>query len=218
MTDVIDVFSDLVLHIPLQERDASAAQLKSAARDPWSFDAERSEELRRNSVGDRTVLAFTRAPTEDLPAAGLSLWSHDDGFYVPNVVPLEMGEFTHAQYNEVLGDFANRVVRPVAARARFRIEITDGRQQLSDWIPSEAAQKLRAFSDAANKSSGSTHPMDRQRWFDFILAVHRSCSQLDTDRLARWLHEVDRWDEESAHRLAGEFEQYISILEYADKH
>lgn len=218
MADTIDVFSDLVLHIPFDERDASAAQLKTAARDPWSFDAERSEELRRNAVGDRRVLAFTRATTHDLPAAGLSLWSHDEGFYVPNVVPLEAGELTHAQYNAVLGDFADRVVRPVAARASFRIEITDGRQQLSDWIPAEAARKLRAFSAAANKSTGSTHPMDRQRWFEFILAVHRSGSQLDTDRLARWLNEVDRWDEESAYRLAGEFERYVSVLEYADTH
>jgi hypothetical protein len=218
MTDTIDVFSDLVLHIPFDKRDASAAELKAGARDPWSFDAERSEEMRRNAVGDRQVLAFSRAPTDDLPAAGLSLWSHDEGLYVPNVVPLETVELTHAQYNAVLGDFADRVVRPVAARVGFRIELTDGRQQLSDWIPPEAARKLRVFSAAANKSTGSSHPMDRQRWFDFILAVHRSGSQLDTDRLARWLNEVDRWDEDSAYKLAGEFERYISILEYADTH
>lgn len=218
MADSIDVFSDLVLHIPFNERDSAAAQLKAAARDPWSFDGERSEEMRRNAVGDRRVLAFTRAPTGTLPAASLSLWSHDQGFYVPNVVPLEAREFTHAQYNAVLGDFADQVVRPVAARVGFRVEITDGRQQLSDWISPEAARMLRVFSAAANKSTGSSHPMDRQRWFDFILAVHRSGSQLDTDRLARWLNEVDRWDEDSAYKLAGEFERYISILEYADTH
>lgn len=218
MADTIDVFSDLVLHIAFDERDAVAAQLKAAARGPWSFDSERSEEMRRNAVGDRRVLAFTRVPTGDLPAAGLSLWSNDEGLYVPNVVPLEAREFTHAQYNAVLGDFADLVVRPVAARAGFRVELTDGRQQLSDWISPEAARKLRVFSAAANKSSGSSHPMDRERWFDFILAVHRSGSQLDTDRLARWLNEVDRWDEDSAYKLAGEFERYISILEYADTH
>lgn len=218
MADSIDVFSDLVLDIPFDERDAAVAQLKAAARDPWSFDGERSEEMRRNAVGDRRVLAFTRAPTADFPAAGLSLWSHEKGLYVPNVVPLETGEFTHAQYNAVLGDFTDRVVRPVAARAGFQIELTDGRQQLSDWISADAAQKLRVFSAAANKSTGSSHPMDRQRWFDFILSVHRSGSQLDTDRLARWLNEVDRWDEDSAYRLAGEFERYISILEYAATH
>jgi hypothetical protein len=218
MADTIDVFSDLVLHISFDERDAAAAQLKTAASDPWSFDAERSEQMRRNAVGDRQVLAFSRAATDDLPAAGLSLWSHAEGLYVPNVVPLETGELTHAQYNAVLGDFAERVVRPVAAHAGFRIELTDGRQQLSDWIPQEAARKLRVFSAAANKSSGSSHPMDQQRWFDFILTVHRSGAHLDTDRLARWLNEVDRWDEDSAYKLAGEFERYISILEFADTH
>ena len=71
MADTIDVFSDLVLHIAFDERDAVAAQLKAAARGPWSFDSERSEEMRRNAVGDRRVLAFTRVPTGDLPAACL---------------------------------------------------------------------------------------------------------------------------------------------------
>jgi hypothetical protein len=216
--DSINVFRDLVVHIPYEEREPALALLEAAAKEPWSFDSERTDRMRRSVVGDRQVLAFTRAPNADFPAATLSLWSHQEGLVVPNVVPLEIGELNYAQYNAILEDFTERVVRPVADRMGLQIALTEGRQKLTDWIPEEVAQKLLAFSTAANKSTGSSHPMDRQRWFDFILSVHRSGSQLGSDQLERWLNEIHRWDLESAYKLSIEFEQYIALLDYAATH
>ncbi len=218
MSDTIEVFSDLILHIPLSERDAAAEELKKSAVLPWTFDSKRSDEARRNAVGDRDVLVFKREGVSPFPAASASLWGHAEGLYVPNVVPLAMGELTHADYNGILREFVDCVVRPADADARWRVDLTKGRQRLSDWMPEDVARKLRMFSASANKSTGSSHPMDRQRWFDFILSLHRAGADLDVDRLERWLNEVERWDEDSAHRLASEFERYLSILEYADQH
>ncbi len=218
MPDTIDVFSDLVLHVRTDERPAAIEALKLAAKPPWTFDAERSEELQRNVVGDPATLAFSRAATEDFPAAGLSIWSHAEGFYVPNVVPTAMGQLNHAQYNGILADFAERVAQPVADSRGYRLELTAGRQSLADWVSEDVARKLSAFSGMANKSTGSSHPSDELRWFAFIVAAHRTGADLDVDRLARWLHEVERWDEESAHRLAGRYEWARSLLKFSDEH
>lgn len=218
MPDTIDVYSDLVLHVPTDERPTAIEALKLAAKPPWTFDPERSEELQRNVVGDEATLAFSRAATEDFPAAGLSIWRHAEGFYVPNVVPTAMGQLTYAQYNGILADFAERVVQPVADAGGYRLELTPGRQSLTDWVSEDVARKLSAFSSLANKSTGSSHPSDERRWFAFIVAAHRTDADLDVDRLARWLQEVERWDEDSAHSLAGRYEWARSLLKFADEH
>src|SRR3546814_8731568 len=72
---------------------------------------------------------------------------------------------------------------------------------------------FRSFSAAANKATGASHPLDQRRWFDFIISAHRSGKDIGTDRLARWLHEVEGWDEDSAHRLAGEYERCKELLD-----
>src|SRR3546814_11423754 len=92
--------------------------------------------------------------------------------------------------------------------------------RISDWGSyvcssdhEESAAALRRFSAAANKATGASHPLDQRRWFDFIISAHRSGKDIGTDRLARWLHEVEGWDEDSAHRLAGEYERCQELLD-----
>lgn len=218
MAETIEVFSDLTLYVPAEARGKAVDALTEAASEPWSFDAKRSEELLRNAGGDRSILVFRRDESDDEPAASLSIWSNADGFYVPNVVPTSVAELTHAQYNAILADFAKRIVEPVARNAGYRVKLTPPRQSLTDWVPEDVARKLSAFSRLANKSTGASHPLDQERWFAFIIAAHRSHVEFGVDRLARWLHEVERWDEDSAHHLAGDYELALSLLDYAAKH
>lgn len=118
------------------------------------------------------MLLFRREPSDDYPAAGLTLWGRDDGYYVPNIVPIESGNLTFAQYNAIPSDFITRIVEPVATAYGYGIEATASLQTLDDWVSADTAVKLRRFSGAANKSTGTSHPMDQRRWFDFIIAVH----------------------------------------------
>ncbi|TFI59750.1 hypothetical protein E2493_02615 [Sphingomonas parva] len=194
------------------QREAFAAAMVHGAEPPWSFDPVGSEKAGQNALGQRGVLIFQRAADERVPAARLVLWPQDGGYYVPNVTPVAMGQFTISQYNAVLDDFANAVARPVARRFGFGVGLTAAIQSLDDWLPPEAAAALRRFSAAANKSSGASHPLDERRWFDFIIAVHRCRGQIGSDRLGRWLHEVEGWDEDSSHHLVAQFERGLALL------
>ncbi len=140
------------------------------------------------------VLLFRREKDADFPTSELTLWDTDAGYYVSNIVPIETGSLTFAQYNAILEDFIRHVAEPVAASCGYAIEATKPRQTLDDWLSHLAAARLRAFSHLANKSSGASHPSDEKRWFDFIIAVHRARDKLDATRLARWLHEAEGWD------------------------
>lgn len=218
MRDVIEVFSDLYLRGPTANKTALREALIAMPAGPWRYDADRSEEIRRNAGSSEDLLAFRHDRDGELPAAGLTLWSRDDGYYVPNIVPVEVGELSRSVYNALLRDFADRIARPAAAAHGFTVEVTSGEQGLDDWGPPEVAMALRRFSGAANKSTRASHPMDQQRWFAFVLAAHRARADLDPDRLARWLQASEGWDEDSAHELAGDYERARALLTYADHH
>ena len=79
-----------------------------------------------------------------------------------------------------------------------------------------ALKLLRSFSTLANKSTGSAHPLDEQRWFAFIIAVHKDGSPLDAGTLGRWLIEDEAWPEDSAHTLTIEYEVARSLLKAYD--
>lgn len=218
MADAIEVFSELYVRGPAAAKAGLRKALVAAAADPWSYDEERSAEIQRNTVSNDDVLVFRRCAAEALPAAGLTLRERHDGFYVSNIVPTEASELGYGEYNALLQDFGERLVRPVADAHGWGVEITPGRQRLEDWAPAEVALALRRFSSAANKSTGASHPMDQQRWFAFLVAAHRTGTSLDADRLGRWLHEAHGWDEDSAHELAGDYERAMALLDYAASH
>ena len=217
MTKRIEVFRDMYLHGPLANRIALRTALIEAATEPWRVDLEQSADVANQAVISEDVLLFRREPSNEYPAVGLTLWGTDEGYYVPNIVPLQTGSLTFKQYNAVLTDFIADVVNPVISQFGFTIRTTESSQGLEDWVSPDVAVKLRRFSGAANKSSGRSHPMDERRWFEFVIAVHRSDRNLDPNRLARWLNEAEGWDEDSAHKLAGDFENSLSLLAQYDQ-
>jgi len=221
MVEQIEVFQDMAIRGPITRRPELRAALISAAVDPWQVDLDRSAEITRSAASwsSEDVILFHCGTGEDHPAASLTLWGTDDGYYVPNIVPQEFGSLTFAQYNAVLADFIARVAGPVVGNFGFTISTTKPRQAVDDWLSPEAAVKLRRFSGAANKSTGASHPSDERRWFDFVVAAYRARGEeLGADTLARWLHEAEGWDQDSAHKLAGDFEKSLALLAYYDQH
>lgn len=208
----LTVYQDLVITGPEDTRQNVRIALIESASKPWHFDKEGSAKAESRAIVDDGLMIFEREHDEILPMARLVLWPETTGFSVPNIVPAEIGELTMIHYNALLQDFADAVAKPVARRFGWTVSITSAQQSLEDWLDETAATALRRFSAAANKSTGASHPADERRWFDFILAVHRGGRQIGTDRLARWLHEIEGWDEDSSHKLAGEFERSVALL------
>ncbi len=217
MAEQIDVFQDMSLRGPITRRAELRAALIAAAVHPWRVDLKRSAEVANNAVTSQDVVLFRREAGENYPAIGLTLWGNGEGYYVPNIVPLDTVQLTCAEYNAALADFIVHVVEPVAGNFDFIITTTAPRQGLVDWLSPEAASQLRRFSTAANKSTGSSHPADKRRWFQFLISAHRSEGKVDATKLARWLNEAEGWDDESAHELAIEFEQALALLEFYDE-
>ncbi|WFU71056.1 hypothetical protein [Bradyrhizobium sp. CB2312] len=67
----------------------------------------------------------------------------------------------------------------------------------------------------ANKSTGSSHPLDQQRWLRFLILAHCSAQKPDGERLRRWLMEVEG-DEDHALKLVIEYEFGLDLLNAYD--
>jgi len=212
----LDVFQDLILRLPADRRSQAREALVSSAVLPWAHAKDREHLVHVHSP-DEDIIAFEREAGDGIDAAGLVLWSRDDGYEVVNIVPLEASELEPVRYNRVLQDFVVKVAVPAASAAGFVVEPGPAAQGLGDWLSEDAAAALRRFSVLANKSTGSSHPSDQRRWFSFLIAVHHDPGRLDTSRLIRWLCEVEGWSPDKAHELAIEYEYGLALLDEYDR-
>ena len=151
---------------------------------------------------------------------------------VGNIVPLEKDQLTIEEYNEILELFYTDIVIPYCKKyPELHIEgPTSDIFEPLNYISKEALDKLTRFCNSANKSTGSSHPSDEKRWFDFICQTVDDKRIFSYDTLYEFLKDEDywgkkdagylgvmgsfAWSEEKASELAAEYENYVRILQY----
>ena len=74
---------------------------------------------------------------------------------------------------------------------------------LNNFMSEQTARLLASFSHIANKSM--PHPLDEERWREFLIAAHKENARLDESTLNRWLVEDEGWLEDSASDLASQY-------------
>ena len=212
----IEVFQELELVCP--DGDKLREALRESARSPWRHSLAGEKAVGKSALDDVDIIVFDREEADGVPAARLVLWPQPDGYRVANVVPTQCRELGEGGYNDVLDDFVDNVARPAAEREGFGLQRTRRRQSIADWTSREAADALRLFSVAANKSTGSSHPMDASRWRRFLIAEHLAGGSIDSSCFRRWLVEVEGWSIPLADELAAEHSFAAELLrEYDDR-
>jgi hypothetical protein len=186
----------------------------------WRRSVDLESQARDFGIGDGPYLCYE---LHDDPANSpvilvLSGRKGDDHLDVINIVSSQKSELSQDEYNSLLERFATEVITPSIAGTPAEMRVSQGVVTLDDLMPAGVADLLRRFSRQANKSTGTAHPMDQERWFAFVAAAHRSGRAVGVDVLGRWLVEHGGWSSERAHDLAIEYEQAIAMLEYYDRH
>lgn len=151
---------------------------------------------------------------------------------VVNIVPLEKNHLSIEEYNAVLDLFYAEIIKPNEAKLQG-IKIVGPESDVFDplqYITQDALAKLERFCNGANKTTGSSHPSDEERWFDFICQTVDDDQTFDYDTIYRFLMDEDywgkrepgfigvmgrfAWDEEHAGELAAEYDNYVRLLNY----
>jgi len=184
----------------------------AAVANGWVRDRSKDEEMRR--TGGDTWLTFTLAHHPVLPPAFLFLTEKAPGvLYVPNVISPARDQLGYDEYNAILTSFCDDVLARLQPPHSIEVDLAGTTIDLATQLPAEVYQRLRAFSIAANKSTGSSHPYDRERWLDFLIEAVERRAALDPHTLSRWLVDEGQWDAEKASRLAEEYEFGRELLE-----
>lgn len=173
---------------------------------------------------------------KDLDKASVYIYLGDkiytNQIHVVNIVPTIKNELNINEYNNILLKFYEDVIRPYKENGT---ELDIPRPTNDDFNPTSvisetALKKLKLFCNNANKSTGASHPCDRERWFDFICQTVDDGRLFDSSTLATFLQDEDywgkkkdgfmgimgnyAWDKEKAYELANEYENLCEILQY----
>jgi hypothetical protein len=213
----MEVFRDLIIRGDAEQLARTMDLVERSLTDGWSRD--RVIEQRLQQLGSRKAVDYCFACTKEgqRPAANLFFTEKAPGtLSVPNVVPRAQHQLARGQYNSLLEEFYQLFIRPAADQTGAAAELTGNQADLDRWLSPAAAEKLIGFSRGANRGTGSSHPSDRERWNDFVLAAHGERSRLDAPTLRRWLVEIEGWAPEVAEELATEYEYGRELLAFAE--
>ncbi len=195
---------------------AMVAEIEKALNDGWKRNQQIEEEGRARAGlrSGHLRFCFKCTPTTIRKGALLVLMSNrEDNLGLTNIVPDELGQLTHDEFNCILDEFLQKFARPAAAKTGVSIETSSGVVTIDDWFSAETAQKLRRF---LKMSHGSTsHPEDYKLWKEFLVLAHRENAKVHGDLLRRWLKEDAGCNEYYADKLASEYQSSQEILEYA---
>jgi len=201
---LLEVFKNLAIRGSSEKLDAFIAGVSDHLSSGWSRDRDAETRLARAPSPGRYYV-FRCEARADRPALSLFLLGKNSALEVSNIVPRGVGSLTRVQYNAALDEFVEQSARSIAERLGLEVSVSSDRQPITHWVSEEAARRLRVFSLAANKGTGSSHPLDFQRWASFLIQVHQDNTRLDSHTLQRWLIEEEGWPAETAIELAVEF-------------
>lgn len=204
-------FRDLYLRLNGVSIEEVTEKLTLHCHPPWlrCYDNEDGLEL-----SGKKPYCFEREETAGAPSAALFLFEKDDDvWYVSNIVPASVSELSYDEYNEILEDFLESLVKPSIEGTVAEAEITSNEVSVRSVAGREVEAALVRFSKLANKSAGSSHPLDRQRWFEFLVLANQAHSNLNADLIIRALIELG-WSEERAYELGLQFEFANDLLSY----
>ena len=158
---------------------------------------------------------FARDIEPDVRLALVSLPETPGRLYVPNIVPQKVtAQISMDEYNAALGEFEEIIRSNLPSDDSLKINMTSEEADIADWLSLEAVSALKTFSQNANKTV--VHPLDSERWRQFLIRAHREDAPLKAGFLERWLHEELRWPEDKAFDLCRQYLQARELLKDYD--
>jgi hypothetical protein len=183
---------------------------------PPNWTRNKSEEARISKEAFSPMYCFDYKNDSNPAHLWMAYDKKNEKLWVANIVPrhnLHTEDERYDYYNGTLLKFW-AFAQKVADAKGLKSNLSDEDVTTDNLLPPDVAKKFRAFSGLANRSTGSSHPNDQERWFDFIVSVHRSQSDLDANTLERLLHEEEHWPESAALKLALEYEFARALLRF----
>ena len=184
----------------------------------WVRDTDRENRYKKDiqGYGDVKEVFCIKCPgTTKYPSATIWLIKGKEDIKVTNIIPHNNERLSYAQYNQILDDFYKKFIEKAIKETGVSLVKGKGDLTLEEVFGKGPAKLLKSFSAGANKGTGSSHPCDQARWFEFIISSYKNDSKFSTEDLQRFLLD-DGWSEDLAVDLACEYEFAKALLKKYD--
>jgi hypothetical protein len=183
----------------------------------WQRSRLLEENLGRINPADNAWYCFSCDETKNRSAADLWLTHRStEHLYVCNIVPKSNRRLSYESYNQIISSF-EEFAAAEGAEANVSVIVSGGMLDIAEYLSPASLNLLLKFSNLANKSTGSSHPLDQKRWFEFLKEAHRESSRLTSYELNRWLVEEQHWTPDGASSLVSEYEQGRALLQFFEE-
>jgi hypothetical protein len=190
-------------------------RIEAAPDNGWKRNREIEQRLWRPANASPSTYCFTTPEDLGQPPARLMLDKRaSSGLYVSSIQPIDGKILSEDQYNAILDRFEEGFLKPVMGNIDVDARIHPFRVKLEKIVSRDAFERLKEFSESANKITLNRD--DRKRWSRFVTQVHRNNSALDSEELNWWL-EKSGWPEPQRHQLVEWYEEGLSMLKEYDE-
>lgn len=142
------------------------------------------------------------------------LYIGDVGLVVANITSDTNSNLGIANYNLVLNSFFNEIVQPLVGG--FHCVLTGENVSFEEILPVEVYQKLNLWQETCDKSAPIAHPLDNEKWMNFVVSYYEQCDGMITSSdLQQWLSEDCQWPQgflESIEEMGMLFEYSMDLL------
>jgi hypothetical protein len=141
----------------------------------------------------------------------------EHGIRIANILPDKRNSITKKEYNEAVMDFYNDLVK---IAPQYENKVTTNQFDPLQIMSKEALEKLRDFYFLANKSTGSSHHDDEQRWYAFICQTVEDKKIITAEQeFLEFLQDKEYWgidvfEEDVAFELLHEYNKITGCLKY----
>ena len=216
-SDRMKIYRDLTIAGSPDALERLRERLGEMRTGDWERSAESEARAAKENLGTPGPFVFSYAGDAH-PAAKLWLFWKRDHAEVTNIVPTKSGELTHDEYNAMAAEFAKAILEPASVGLGLGIHLGPVAVTFDQKCTERVREALRAFSLGANKSTLNTHPMDAERWRDFVVKAHMDHASMDSELLADWLENADEWSADDAQELSFQYVRGRDLLRAYDQH
>jgi hypothetical protein len=181
--------NDLIVRGESLEIDKLAERIAGeTGAESWKREPTVEANLSRTSLGRLGVYCFFWRGSEDKPAASLLIYrTGEEELAVSNILPTVRKPLSVEEYNGILADFEQTILRPLVAGLDIEIKVTPPRNdRLEQSISPDAFRELIRFvSEAASQEELTMD--DYLQWDRFSSQIYSDGSFVDHRDLGDWL-------------------------------
>lgn len=183
-----------------------AMRIFEEIKNKYNKDVTISKEINNNKI-----LQF-KIKVNNYPECRIVISLKDTNIAIINIVPtIESGEFyiDENTYSDIIDNFDNVLRNEINVDAN-KIETNSKEFEIENVLDKETFEKLDLW---INAWPLSFHPNDMQRWYDFVISLHRSKSSLSISMFEEWLREKKEWDESNINIFSSKLDDELELLD-----